>query len=167
MHISIFENLQLEGLYIGDLLYLGLFLWAVRPDSCVYSVPLTHLHDTEFYTRSWGKEQWTEKVSPLTCWLVIASVFWLWSCYFHSNHVVFLSPGGTENRTEQNWTQWFWQTSQHANGNKSPGTFLRQTKDLKEITIFNRTQNPQVQIKKTTCYKQRKIVKLAVFFFFN
>ena len=49
MHISIFENLQLEGLYVGDLLYLGLLLWAVRRDSCVYSVPLTHLHD-----RAWG-----------------------------------------------------------------------------------------------------------------
>ena len=31
MHVYIFESLQLEGLYVGDLLYLMLILLTVRP----------------------------------------------------------------------------------------------------------------------------------------
>lgn len=115
--------------------YSGIFVWAVRLASHVLYSPRPPLCRSarEIYTHSWAWNGEGEFVDLLAS---------------DPNCVVFLFPSITKSGEKMSSTEPLWQTDQHANWNKSPGTFLRQTKDLKEITIFSRTQNSHFQIKK-------------------
>lgn len=97
----------------------------------------------------------SDSLCPLTL-VLPTSILTMWSSFPQVAQKV------GQNRSEHSG---FGEQVQHQTGMRALG-LPKTNKGFKEITVFNRTQNPKFRLEKTTCYKQRKILKLAVFFFF-